>query len=117
MNQLQEQEYYYQLGINIRDARKAAGLSQGILADMVGVSRTSMVNVEKGKHRLYIHVIILIAEALNKRLDNILPSRTTVKDGDKIVAATLPKIISDKSSVDSETEQAVANFFLFLNNK
>lgn len=117
MDQHQEQQYYYQLGMNIQEARKAAGVSQEILANKVAISRTSIVNIEKGRHRIAAHMLVLIAEALEVKIDTILPSRTAVNTGDKIVSATLPKIITDKETVDSETERAVANFVLFLNSK
>lgn len=117
MDQHQEQQYYYQLGMNIQEARKAAGMSQETLANKVAISRTSIVNIEKGRHRIPAHMLVLIAEALTAKLDVILPSRTAVVNGNKIVSATLPRIISDNGTVDPETEQAVANFVLFLNNK
>ena len=117
MNKHQEQEYYYQLGLNILVARKATGISQEMLANKLGVSRTTMVNIEKGRHRTLIHVLVEISEALNVKLESLLPSRTMVMKGDKVVSATLPKIITDKDKVDSQTEQAVADFVLFLNDK
>jgi transcriptional regulator with XRE-family HTH domain len=117
MNEHQAQEYYYQLGINIQEARKTAGLSQEILGNKVGLSRPSIVNIEKGRHKIAIHQLIEITEALGIELGTVLPARTSFKDGDKIVSATLPKIITDKETVDAKTEQFVASFLLFMNNK
>jgi transcriptional regulator with XRE-family HTH domain len=117
MDHTQEQEYYYQLGINIKEARKTAGLSQEILAEQLGLSRASIVNVEKGRHRLNIHILVELAEALKVNIEKLLPSRATVANGNKMVAATLPRIITDKPNVDPKTEQAVANFMIYLENK
>ncbi|MVT07753.1 helix-turn-helix domain-containing protein [Chitinophaga tropicalis] len=118
MNQQQEQDFYLQIGNNISAARKAAGLSQEILGDQLSLSRASIVNIEKGRHRLMIHVLVEIAQALKVDLSTLLPAKKVTQDSGKLVAASLSNnIITDQEKVDPETARAVERFVSFLNNK
>lgn len=88
-------------------------MSQEILAGKVSI-RTSIVNIENGRHRIAAHMLVLIAEALKVKLETILSSHSSSKRQQDCFRY-LPKIITtDTEIVDSETEQAVANFVLFL---
>lgn len=55
---------YGAVGKRIRTARKAIGMSQELLALSIGVSRASVVNIEAGRQRLLLHVLVSIAAAL-----------------------------------------------------
>jgi HTH-type transcriptional regulator/antitoxin HipB len=52
------------LGALIRERRKALGLDQKTLAEKVGVSRQWIVDVEQGKPRLEIGLVLRTANAL-----------------------------------------------------
>jgi transcriptional regulator with XRE-family HTH domain len=65
---------YDYIAIQIYHFRKEAGLNQEELATKVGLTRTSIVNIEAGRQRLPIHVLANIAEALNKGIINFIPS-------------------------------------------
>ena len=66
--------FYKELGLKLRDARKTAGVSQEQLAKGVGLSRPSIVNIEKGRQPVYIHSLLEIANALGTTLDALLPT-------------------------------------------
>jgi transcriptional regulator with XRE-family HTH domain len=53
---------YQMVGERVKRARKAAGLSQAKLAKKLGMSRTSVVNIEAGRQRPPLHVLWNIAE-------------------------------------------------------
>ena len=89
---------YYEIGQQIRKSRKAHGLSQEQLAEMVGISVTHMSHIETGNTKLSLPVLVEIATALNVRTDDLLGrSSYTVGDaagefaaiGQHIVAAGL----------------------------
>lgn len=61
-------EHWTAIGAGIRQLRKARGLTQAQLAQLVGVERTSIVNVEKGQQRLGIDLLDKLAAALGMRL-------------------------------------------------
>jgi HTH-type transcriptional regulator/antitoxin HipB len=57
------------LGLTIRDRRKQLHLDQQTLADRVGVSRQWVVEIEQGKPRAEIGLILRTLRELNIRLD------------------------------------------------
>lgn len=57
--------YIEQLGDIIRYHRKRAGLSQKTLADIAGVGKTVVFDIEKGKETVQLKSIFLVLEVLN----------------------------------------------------
>lgn len=57
--------YIEQLGDIIRYHRKRAGLSQKSLADIAGVGKTVVFDIEKGKETVQLKSIFLVLEVLN----------------------------------------------------
>jgi transcriptional regulator with XRE-family HTH domain len=55
---------YERLGANIRKRRSALGMTQNSLAKLVGLSRTSVTNVERGRQQMLVHQLIDFAKAL-----------------------------------------------------
>jgi y4mF family transcriptional regulator len=56
------------IGAAIRQKRKALGLDQGTLAERVGVSRQWVVDVEKGKPRAALRLVLRTLEVLGVEL-------------------------------------------------
>ncbi len=63
---------YYEIGQRIRKYRKAYGYSQEELAEKVEISTTHMSHIETGNTKLSLPVIVLLAEALDVRIDDLL---------------------------------------------
>ena len=70
-------DLYRELGRKIRQARERFGekLSQEALAQRLGLSRASMVNIEAGRQRAPLHLLWQIAELLGADLTMLIPSR------------------------------------------
>lgn len=64
--------FYETLGKRIRQARDERNISQGEMARAVGLSRTSITNIEKGRQPIQVHILIKIAETLNVNLSVLL---------------------------------------------
>lgn len=62
------------IGECIRDARKAAGLTQNELADKSGVAAISIHQYEKGKRQPRLEQLLAIARALDIDLDSLIPA-------------------------------------------
>lgn len=56
-------------------ARRQGLLTQAQLAAAIGVSRTSVTNLENGRQHPPLHQLVRIAEALDCELVDLLPSR------------------------------------------
>jgi transcriptional regulator with XRE-family HTH domain len=70
-------EIYAEVGQRIRHYRQQRNLSQDELSRLLSLSRSSLVNIEKGKHRIQLHILLGIAERLNVPLSNLLESIPT----------------------------------------
>lgn len=64
---------YKEIGKAIFRIRKKK-MSQQALADEVGMSRASIVNVEQGRHRIQLHVLYEIAAILEVDPRDLLPA-------------------------------------------
>ena len=63
---------YYLIGQRVRRFRRALGLSQGALAERVGISTTHMSHIETGNTKLSLQVFADIAAALDVCADALL---------------------------------------------
>jgi transcriptional regulator with XRE-family HTH domain len=60
-------EFYSRIGFNIRTAREKREMKQHVLAEMLGLSRASVVNIEKGRQHVTMHTLWQIAALLNTK--------------------------------------------------
>jgi transcriptional regulator with XRE-family HTH domain len=65
--------FYRGVGQNVRMKREQLGLTQEALASQVGLTRTSITNIEKGRQQLLLHTLVDIAHALNIEPAFLLP--------------------------------------------
>jgi transcriptional regulator with XRE-family HTH domain len=68
-------EFYSTLGARICEARKAARLTQEQVADQVGLARTSITNIEKGRQPVQVHLLVELAHVLRTPLMRLVPGR------------------------------------------
>lgn len=69
---------YFTIGTAIREARQATGINQEELARCVGLTRTSIVNIEGGHQRLPLSTLYDIADALEVQAVALLPRNEDV---------------------------------------
>jgi transcriptional regulator with XRE-family HTH domain len=66
--------FYLQLGQAIRARRERLGLTQTELAERVGLSRTSVTNVERGRQQVLLHQVVDFAKALRTDVAALTPT-------------------------------------------
>ena len=64
-------EFYKQVGQSIR-SRRSKNLSQEALASAVGLTRTSISNIESGRQKMLLHTFVDIADALKADPANLV---------------------------------------------
>src|SRR4051812_20569378 len=69
---------YAGFGTRLRQARKAAGLSQEELAKVVGLARTSITNIEKGRQNFTLHVAYDLAAAVGLPVSSLLSDKPPI---------------------------------------
>lgn len=55
---------YREVGQRVRSLRTTAGLTQSALAQRVGLTRTSITNIERGRQQFSLHILYDLADAL-----------------------------------------------------
>lgn len=68
---------YQRLGERIRHLRQIARMTQETLAQKVGLTRTSIVNIENGRQRVMLHDIVTFATIFKLTPDRFIASLFT----------------------------------------
>lgn len=68
------EQLYRELGAKIRLFREKKGMTQGELAEGVGLTRTSLTNIEKGRQKILLHTLMDFSEVLAVDAKDLLPS-------------------------------------------
>ncbi|MBA4064863.1 MAG: hypothetical protein C0501_14345 [Isosphaera sp.] len=80
------EEFYAEVGRLVRVAREAAGITQDALADQVELSRTSVTNIEKGRQKIALHTLFLVASVVGVEPASLLPPRGKSGPGGRTAA-------------------------------
>ncbi len=65
--------FYVELGAKISHLRRDRSLKQDELAAKVGLTRTSITNIEKGRQPVQVHILVALAMALQVPVIDLLP--------------------------------------------
>lgn len=79
VNGLRGAEVYGAIGELVANRRNELGISQASLAQAVGLTRTSISNIEQGRQRMLIHTLLDIAVALSVKPAELLPENQGVE--------------------------------------
>lgn len=63
---------YKAVGIRLRMIREALGIDQSEMAKRIGLTRTSVVNLEQGRQRVQLHMVEKMAQGLGTSPKNLL---------------------------------------------
>jgi transcriptional regulator with XRE-family HTH domain len=66
-------DFYKEVGQRIRAARMNAKITQADLADLIGLTRTSVTNLEAGRQRMPLHLFAAIERAVSAPAGSLLP--------------------------------------------
>jgi transcriptional regulator with XRE-family HTH domain len=72
--------FYEQFGSRVRKARRHIGMSQEELGYLVGLNRSSISNVELGRQRVALHMLMQFATALAVEPADLLPGDPPPRD-------------------------------------
>jgi len=72
---------YREFGILLASERRRKHLSQAQFGARVGLSRTSVTNIECGRQPIQLHQLYLFASVLTSDLSKLLPKESIASDG------------------------------------
>ena len=77
-----QQAFYQEIGRRIRDARRRRkpAITQDGLAKLIGLTRTSITNVEQGRQKCLLHTLSDIAVALDVEMASLIPSNSAAQN-------------------------------------
>ena len=107
MDTSNQENFYGKIGALIKTQRERKGFSQEVLANYLNLTRVSIINLEKGRHRPSIHQILMIANLLNIEYTELIPNEETTK---RVPQLNLVDIISDTQLYSNTTKSALRNF-------
>ncbi len=84
------EDFYEQFGQRVRTARLGLGLNQEALGRRVGLERSSISNVEKGRQRVQLHMLLEFATALKVPPTQLLPDTAASDPLRRVPADTRP---------------------------
>lgn len=107
MDKQAEKRLYMLIGERISEARTERGYTQQVLADAIGLTRTSIVNIEKGRQRLPLHILFPIAMQLKVNPRKLIP---TVQEIQLPASAIEDRIehIQDQTDLNQAEKESVA---------
>jgi DNA-binding XRE family transcriptional regulator len=82
--------FYSIIGNNIRAIRETKLVKQSTLAEMLNLSRASIVNIEKGRQHPSLHLLVEIARSLDTEFEKLLnnldinPTKPSIKEGHSV---------------------------------
>ena len=77
---MEQKMFYTDFGKLLESTRNDVGLTQKNLAKRVGLSRTSITNIEKGRQRIPLHMLYAFADALGVQPDKLMPQKQSEPD-------------------------------------
>ena len=101
--------FYIHVGEKVRFQRKKAQMDQETLSRHLNLSRTTIINIEKGRQRLSLEHAWLTANILAISIEDLLPSRET-----KTVDDWINEV--QKVGVNKQTEKGVIKWISKVKN-
>lgn len=95
--------FYEDFGRRVRAAREKAGLTQGQLATRIGLTRSSIANLEAGRQKILLHALYGISDVLALDPAVLLPDREHAQDLD------LARLSEQTSSFPADDRAFVLN--------
>ncbi len=77
---IDQDRLYAMIGEHLKSHREVRGLTQLQLAERVGLERTSITNIERGRQKLPLHVLFEICRTIGIAVSDVLPRMDQVEE-------------------------------------
>lgn len=92
------QTLYAEFGRLVREKRVGLGLTQLEVAKRVGLSRTSITNIELGRQQLPLHMLYLFADAVESDPISLLPDKKFASGEQELMTSKIESLELDDAS-------------------
>lgn len=105
------EKFYRTIGDLISSERHRVGRSQEDLALYLNLTRTSVINLEKGRHKPSIYQLLLIADFFDIEYTKLIPMvANETSESKPLKISDLNNMIIDQETVNKKTKNAVMEF-------
>lgn len=87
---------YKEFGRDLKKARREADLTQKQVADRVGLTRTSITNIERGNQHIALHQLFLLASAVGCHPTELLPDQTVSLEEERLPRKAMEELAEDE---------------------
>jgi transcriptional regulator with XRE-family HTH domain len=109
-------DFYKEMGERIKTERLKKNINQEELGDYLDLTRTSIINLEKGRHRPSVFQLLQIAELFEIDHTVLMPDPKREKSKrTKTSIKNMDNMITDQEKIDKTTKAAVLNFLTNIN--
>jgi transcriptional regulator with XRE-family HTH domain len=98
--------FYSLLGQRIREARKIKGFDQESFGNAIGLSRPSVINIEKGRQRPSAYQLWLMAKILDQSIQELMPP----VEADGQLSYWESQIAGNDQITDESQKKSILNF-------
>lgn len=113
---LNEDLFYEQIGERIRAARIEAGINQEVFSQLLNLTRGSVVNIEKGRQRPSIYLLVTISNILGVDYIDLIPIELNISRVPKIkknnVEVNFDDVVSSSIDLNNQKVKTSMNEFL-----
>ncbi|MCR8667296.1 helix-turn-helix domain-containing protein [Aestuariibaculum sp. M13] len=114
MNIINKENFYELIGSAINIKRKELGYTQIELANKTGMSRTSIVNIEKGRQFPPLHLLWEISQALDCNPSDFFP-KSSKSFYETSSSSSMIKVINRKSRQGDIKKESASKIKSFIN--
>jgi transcriptional regulator with XRE-family HTH domain len=108
--------FYREMGERIKTERLKRNMNQEELGDYLNLTRTSIINLEKGRHRPSVFQLLQIAELFKIDHRVLMPDPKREKSKrTKTAIKNIENMITDQEKIDKTTKAAVLTFLTDIN--
>lgn len=111
MSRIDRGALYRLIGERLKEERISQKITQAVLAEKVGVLRTSIANIEAGKQKPPLYLLYEICFALNVGIDSVLPQ------ADEVMARSSKSFIVGMKDAPKEHIDKLFKELIELENK
>jgi transcriptional regulator with XRE-family HTH domain len=94
-------------GERLRRARDGVSTKQHTLAADLHITRTSVSNIERGRHRVFLDQVYIAAHSLGVSIEELLPPLSDVFPEDTVSFASDSSVSNDSAKLVTEIAQAL----------
>lgn len=118
---LSEDKFYEEIGERIREKRIEAGIKQEVFSQLLNLTRSSVVNIEKGRQRPSIYLLITIAQIIGVDYIDLVPMELNIqrlpKAVEKPVEINFDEVVSSSADLNQKVKTSVNEFISQLKRK